>query len=88
MSGYSDDYEAAVCMLEQAWRRLREVDPGNKWLKYFDPAEVSLLNMEELISEVWDTQSFDRTNGRMIHLMARYTARLEAQSWQPVRALA
>lgn len=84
MSGYSDDYEAEVRMLEQAWRRLREVDPDNKWLKYFDPTEVSLLNTEELISEVWDTQSFDKTNGRMIHLMARYTARLKAQSRQPV----
>lgn len=88
MSGYSDDYEVEVRMLKQAWRRLQEVDPDNEWLKYFDPAEASLLNMDELISRVWDIQSFDKTNGRMIHLMARYTARLEAQSRQPVRTLA
>ena len=84
MTGYSDDYDAEVRMLKQAWQKLKRKDGSSKWLRFFDPEEEALLDMNELIADVWDIKSFDKTEGRMIHLMAKYTAMMRKAAGVPV----
>ena len=84
MSGFGEDCVAEGSMLKEAWERLHKVDSGNEWLRYFDPVEAALIDIDGLIAAVWNTESFNRTKGRMIYLMAKYTAKLKAEARQLV----